>query len=1281
MPVEPISYSPPPSAPDPADWKGTARYEVLRCIGRGGMGVVYEAFDRERQQRVALKTLLNSSPAALYLFKQEFRTLADVHHRNLVQLYELVVTEVDRVFFTMELVSGTDFLTHVQKNGEAASHEGTDTTKDELTRREQWAPGSADGLRSVEAAREAPTRRQSTVDLERVRQSLRQLVEGVGALHAAGKLHRDIKPSNVRVAPDGRVVLLDFGVAMELPRVADQNLQEGGEMVGTVRYMAPEQAVSEEPSPASDWYSVGVMLYEALVGSPPFAGSSFDVLKMKSMLDPPPPSECVDGIPEDLDALACALLQRAPEMRPTGPEILRQLGIQPSLQPAPTPSLPAEGPPTIVGREAPLRALRDAFDASRGGRSVTVLFGGPSGMGKATVVQHFLDDLVEHGEAVVLRGRAHERESVPYKGVDSVVDALSRHLMSLSEREDSLTLPGDIWALARLFPVLRRVPSIANMAEPTPGEPHRIRRRAFFALRELLASLARRQPLVIFVDGVQWGDADSAALLLELVRPPDAPALLLVMTYRAEELQTSPFLLHVNARWPALAELRMLTLGPLDEGESRRLALTLLGSVDGRAQVTAEAIAIESQGNPFLVDELARSVTGPHRLARSEDTSPGIATITLEQMVAARLARLPARELRLLRVVAIAGRPLPVSVAADAAGVHDAVDDAIGLVRARRFVRTGIRDGRETVEMIHDRIRAMIVAKLSPTVIRKHHSELARVLEATPDADAEAIAMHLIGAGEKERAARHAERAGEKAASQLALDRAASLYQLTLETLPSSSPDVQRVRLRLAEVLEWAGRGMEAAKVYLEAAEHASPFERVELERAAAEHLLTSGRIDEGGAVLHRVLDSLGMKAPRSPASALFWLLVYRLALLFVGLRFKGRAPATVSREDRIRVDALYSVSLGFVLVDAVLGACMQSRHLLHALRVGDRFQVMRAVSLEASNLAGAGGPERRRARSLRALGQRLAERSSDPEEQLFVDGNHGIGLFLRGRFKEARDKLEQVAQGHRRQKRAGWQSNAFLFALDSLLVLGDLREAAFLHERMLVDAELSGDLYTIVTLHLSGGVVLALARDEPESARRHVREAMSLWSQTGYLVQHWQAMHYEAEIELYVGEPASAYDRIVRDQIALRKSFLLHAQLLRGLTWYLRGRCAVASMAAVPAEASARLAEAHRLSARLGRENAPWAPVFGSIVAASVALARGDRSVAMASLRAAIAGAEVANMFLHAAAGRYQLGLLIGGDAGRALMQQGDDEMASRGVRAPARMASRLVPGRWGEN
>ncbi|MGH7270434.1 MAG: serine/threonine protein kinase, partial [Polyangiaceae bacterium] len=385
--------------------------------------------------------------------------------------------------------------------------------------------------------------RVSPADLDHLRPALRQLVEGVRALHGAAKLHRDIKPSNVRVTLEGRVVLLDFGVATELARVVDENLLEEGEMVGTARYMAPEQAVGEGSTPASDWYSVGAILYEALVGSPPFVGSAFDVLKMKSMLEPPAPSSCVEGVPADLDELCVALLQRDPELRPTGSEILHRLGVSQSVRPTPLPPEAPEPALALVGRDAHLQALRDAFDAARAGRSITVRVSGPAGMGKSSVVQHFLDELVERGEAVVLRGRAYERESVPYKAVDSVVDALSRHLMRLTDRDDVVTLPPDLWALARLFPVLRRVPSIASVKEQVVTDPHRARRRAFLALRELLASLAKRQPLVVFVDGVQWGDADSAALLLDLVRPPHAPPLLLVLAYRDDEdLQASAFI-------------------------------------------------------------------------------------------------------------------------------------------------------------------------------------------------------------------------------------------------------------------------------------------------------------------------------------------------------------------------------------------------------------------------------------------------------------------------------------------------------------------------------------------------------------------------------------------------------------------------------------------------------------------------------------------------------------------------------------------------------------------
>src|SRR5689334_10235327 len=204
-------------------WRGTARYEVIQLLGEGGMGSVYEVFDREVQRSVALKTLRQVSPGSVYRFKQEFRTLADVQHPNLIHLYEFVADESGDVFFTMELVRGTHFLKYVR---------------------------DAEG----------------EVDYARLRHASRQLVEGVSALHSAGKLHRDIKPSNVLVTAEGRVVVLDFGVAAELSTAAGHSTAQR-EVVGTAPYMAPEQARAAAPHEASDWYSVGVVLYAALTGS------------------------------------------------------------------------------------------------------------------------------------------------------------------------------------------------------------------------------------------------------------------------------------------------------------------------------------------------------------------------------------------------------------------------------------------------------------------------------------------------------------------------------------------------------------------------------------------------------------------------------------------------------------------------------------------------------------------------------------------------------------------------------------------------------------------------------------------------------------------------------------------------------------------------------------------------------------------------------------------------------------------------------------------------------
>jgi serine/threonine protein kinase/tetratricopeptide (TPR) repeat protein len=1262
------------------EWKGNDRYEVVRRIGDGGMGVVYEAFDRERGQSVALKTLLNFSPAALYRFKQEFRTLADVHHPNLVRLYELVVGEGSEVFFTMELVNGTDFLTHVQKPGarreaeQASRIAGLTQTRPE---RGSVAPPSSESSEAIAAAEATP--KTSPADLAALRSALRQLVEGIIALHGAGKLHRDIKPSNVLVTNDGRVVVLDFGVATELSNVLDQNLSEAHEMVGTVRYMAPEQALAEAPTPASDWYSVGVVLYEALVGKTPFVGSAIDVLTLKTMHDPAPPSECAEGVPPDLDSLCRALLHRDPEKRPSGLAILHSLAGTTSLRPVPS-LLPAETARSaaLVGRESQLAALRDGFEQVLAGRPVSVRVAGSSGMGKSALTSHFLDGLVAKGEAVVLRGRAYERESVPYKAVDSVIDALSRYLVHIEEEGEEIALPANVGALARVFPVLKRVRSVADVPEPEVADLNLVRRHAFGALRELFGTIAARTPLVICIDDVQWGDADSAALLLELVRSPGAPPILLVMTHRDGEAQASPFLTAIRERWPRDIEVRDVFVGPLDFQEGQRLALALLGTSDEMAQRTARAVARESRGNPFLIEELVRS--NAHIVDRPEGET--LATLTLGQMVAQRLERMTDDARLLLELVAVGGRPVSMSVIARASGISGGVENAVAAARARRFVRTGMRDGREIVEMSHDRFRETIVEQLSAAEVREHHARLASALEANPGADAEALSRHLLGAGDAERAGHFAERAAEAAIAKLAFDQAARLLRTALETARGSAEETRRLRTRLATVLEWSGRGEEAARAYLEAAQGAEPLERAQLERAASVELLASGRIVEGTTVLRGVLKAVGLSAPGSVLSAVFWLIVYRVRVTLAsrsGFRFEPREPGAVPQLERARVDSVFSAAMGFAIINVILGTSMTARSLLLALRFGDRFQVMRSAILEASQYAAVGGKPKKVERALVAFAQRLAEEEGTVSSLGFFDGNLGVSVYLRGEWRKALEMLDaSVARAQMHDHSAGWLSNAKVFGCWALNFLGEHRELAQRHAAIVAEAEQRGDMYTSVQLRDGSLAILWLVADDPDGARRHIEEAMALWPTDRYLLQHWHRLYGEAEIELYVGHGAKAYARVARDTRPLKNSLILAVQHMRVQTAFLRGRCAIASLEAEPAMRTRRLEETRRIAVALEKEAMGWSAPLAAILRAAVANAEGDRAGATAALRSAIELASAVGMAGYATAARYQLGSSLGTQEGADLVAQAEEAMSAQGVRVPSRFAATLVPGSW---
>ena len=1242
-------------------------HDLLQELGRGGMGVVYLAYDRQRRETVALKTMRQADPAALYHFKQEFRALAGVTHPNLVALYELL-SDGNHWCFTMEYVVGVNFLGAVRTE---APTEGEATPP-------TVAPGQAVPP-DAPAVRAFPPR-QAGFHAGRLRDCLQQLVAGVAALHAAGKLHRDVKPSNVLVSRHGRVVLLDFGLVAEMDATARLYANPGQQVVGTVAYMAPEQAAGLPVSPASDWYSVGVMLYEALTGQLPFTGPPWQVALDKQRREPPPPQALATEIPEDLADLCVALLRRDPRERPSGEEVLRRLS---SDAPTRARELLAEGARVpsglLIGRQQHLGALREAFDIVKQGRAVTVCLRGLSGMGKSTLVQFFLDALAERDEALIFRGRCYEQESVPFKALDSLMDAVCQYLGRLPRRQVLGLLPEDAPSLARLFPVLEGLTALTDKSQRVLQIPdlQELRRRGFAALRELLARLGKSRPLVLALDDLQWGDLDSAALLDSVLRPPEAPALLLLASYRAEDVARSPFLrsfLSPTAGERTLPERRELAVEALAPAEAASLAEALLGQ-EGAGTGRAEVIGRESAGSPLFIAELVRSLES----GASAEAAAG--TISLEKVLRARVNRLSAEARRLLEVVAVFGQPLRQESAFQAAGLESAARAALVALRAAGLLRsTGLAD-EHLVETSHDRIRETVAAYLPEGERRHHHRCLAETLEAEGDADDEVLAVHWQGAGETNKAGRYYATAAEQAAAALAFDRAAKLYRLALELSCLSGPEAASLRVHLADALANAGRGAEAAREYLAGAEGSDKTQLLALRQRAAMQFLIGGHMDAGLDVLRSVLSAVGLRIPETPRRALWSLLWQRLLLRIRGLRFRARKARDIPADELARIDVCWTGGIGLGLIDPIRAFAFQARHLRLALRAGDPARVSRALAIESFFVSDAGAANPRRAILLLQEAEGVARGIGDPYGLALVSLCRGNTAYLQGRFKEGHALTDQAVAAFRETcTGVAWEiDTGHTFSLWCLLFLGEVAEMRRRRTTLLREAQDRGDLYAATHLGTYIMAYVRLADDGPEGARQELEQTMARWSQQGFHVQHHNAFLARAHIEVYDGRGTAGWNEVLRTAAAYKSSLLLRVEQCRVDVLQTRARCALAAAQRV-ADARPLLRAAEQDARRLGREKAAWSRALSSLTLGCVAGARKDPDTAVRHLQEAVAQLDAVDMQLFAAAARRRLGQLLGGDEGCSLVTQADAWMRAQGIVKPSRMAAMLAPGFPGE-
>lgn len=1267
------------------------RFELLTKLGEGGMGVVYEAIDRVRDVRVAYKTLHQLSGTNLYRLKREFRVASAVSHPNIVTLFELGA-EGSRWYITMELVPGQDFLTYV-RNGRGVPTTASDATEDmgqttvSMSASDEpdvhlWAGGHAGELGgSATTVIGSVTALADMVDLARLRGGLGQLVSGLDALHGQGIVHRDLKPSNIRVTSQERVVLLDFGI---VGRTYDPDESFAANQVsGTPLYMAPEQARGGHPTAKSDWYAFGVLLYLILTGRYPFTGAARWVMQTKQVADPPAPRSLISVIPEPLNQLCMGLLQRDPNVRLGSDDVHRvleqNLAGSSRLPRRPTVARPVAGRAPFVGRAAQLQTLWQSFADSERQRPVIVWLHGASGLGKSELIHFFLSELKARKAAIPLSGRCHEQESVPFKALDSLIDALSGYLLSLPGDVAQAMVPADVAALGRVFPVLRRVAAVANSANSVDiPDRQRLRQRAFAALQQLLANIAARSPLVLAIDDLQWGDADSGALLSELLSSPEAPPLLLIASYRDDYVEPGP-LLDMLRRHPELVDpgprVRDIALAPLTERDATKLAGLLFERADREVPESCPELAKESRGSPFFVQELVR-----YTLERSGDTDgPDAQPMrpTLERVLDARLALLGSDALQLLRVVATAGRPLERDIAVAAADVAPNDERALTLARASNMLRVHVSgDGTQRLEMYHDRIRRVVVDSMSDELALRQHGQLARVMEAADSVDHEALALHYRAAGDAQKAGFYMATAARAAAAALAFDHAAQLYRMAIDTTASDARAQSQLSIGLGNALANAGRGAEAARAYLSAVD-APDSDPVELRRLAATQYLLGGYFDEGVAVLKTVLAAAGLTMPSTPRRALVSLLWRRALVRLRGSGVKERKGAPLGAQERATVGIFWTLSSALGMIDIIRGQDYQARHFLSASRTGDPYLVARAVAMEMAYSASAGRATMRRTNRLVARANELAERSGQPHAIGLARLCTAIASFCVGEWHDARGHVESaIATFRERCTGVAWEvATGLNFKLNSLYYTGewDLLRTTVLTE--LKGASERGDRYQAAVLRTSFGELAWLVEDRPDTASEQVELAIETWSRQGFQMQHYWALRALCYIDLYSGAGERAMNRLNERWSALSRSLLLRVQVIRVQMVHLRAKSALCA-AQGAASCQRLLRDASRYGRALKRERTSWVRPLARLIDAGVSAVRGDTEAAVQHLAAAERDFERHGMAIYAATAGWHRGELSGGEVGEKLAAERAAELSELGIRNVERMTSMLAPG-----
>ena len=651
-------------------------YKIIGTIGSGGMGEVYMAQDMRLNRRVALKILpteMTEDPDRLRRFEQEARAISALNHPNIVTIFEIGQLDLGR-FIAIEHIEGQT-LRALTANGKLA--------------------------------------------LDTVLQLASQMARALCVAHEAGVVHRDIKPENIMVRPDGIVKVLDFGLARLLPGGAAQYSDETllydlsghglshkveaitspGMIIGTMRYMSPEQARGEITGMPTDIFSLGIVFYELATGRHPFMAES-QLSAMNAILTEQPlaPSRINPEIGASFEALILGMLEKDERLRPTASAVDEVLGSLTGKRAVSFDRRAASSQTlrrTTVGREQERAEMRICFDRTVQGQGLLVCVTGEPGIGKTTLVEDFLIDLNLSGEpCTVARGRCSERLA----GAEAYMPFLEAldYLLRSEAGEHSariMKLVAPTW-YAHVAPLSQEGAADEVKTDIKSASQERMKRE----LSAFLHEISQVKPLLLFIDDLHWADVSTVDMLAYLASKFAGLRLLILTTYRSSDL--------LLAKHPFLQLKRDLQA----RGLCHQIMLQFLTSEDVENYLKLEfpenrfpkelpaLIHSKTEGSPLFMVDMVRylrdrnviaEAEGIWQLAQSLPDMDRELPQSVRSMIQRKIDQLDPEDFRLLVAASVQGYEFDSTVVAEALKMDpaDAEDRLEALNRIHYFVR------------------------------------------------------------------------------------------------------------------------------------------------------------------------------------------------------------------------------------------------------------------------------------------------------------------------------------------------------------------------------------------------------------------------------------------------------------------------------------------------------------------------------------------------------------------------------------------------------------------